>query len=129
MGLGKSLKKAYSKVMGRGPLSIVGMGKGGIAGYGKGSGMDKAMREVGHGAGYLTGANAMEDLMEAKRRADEQAIIQAERQASIAAGNVQQTSDAGTSTALAKLLKKRSQAALAKASPTLGQARGNTTLG
>jgi len=65
--------------------------------------------------------------MEAQRQATEQARIQAERQASIAAGNVQQTSDAGTSSALSKLLKKRT--ALAKASPTLGQARGNTTLG
>ena len=127
MGFGKAVKKAWSKTMGRGPLSVVGMGKGGVAGYGKGSGMDKAMREVGHGVGYLTGANAMEDLAEAQAAANAAQIANAERQASIAAGNVQQTSEAGTENALSKLLKKRT--ALAKASPTLGQPRGNTTLG
>lgn len=127
MGIGKSFKKAWSKTMGRGPLSIVGMGKGGVAGYGKGSGMDKALREAGHGVGYLTGANAMEDLMEAQEAADRAALANAQRQASVAAGNVQQTSEAGTENALSKLLKKRT--ALAKASPTLGQPRGNTTLG
>ena len=127
MGIGRSFKKAWSKTMGRGPLSIVGMGKGGAISMqpSKDSLWNKTWHEIGHGVGYLTGANAMDDLAEAQKRAAEQA----ERNAYIAAGNVQQTSEAGTSNALAKLLKKRSQAALAKASPTLSQARGNTTLG
>lgn len=129
MGIGRKLKKTWSKVMGRGPLSIVGMGKGGVASIvpDKDSLWNKAWHEVGHGVGYLTGANAMEDLAEAQAAANAAQIAQAERQASIAAGNVQQTAEAGTENALSKLLKKRT--ALAKASPTLGQPRGNTTLG
>ena len=129
MGLGRKIKKAWSKTMGRGPLSVIGMGKGNVLGRG----MDadslwpKAWGEVGHGIGYLTGANAMDDLAEAQAAANAAQIAQAQRQASIAAGNVQQTSEAGTENALSKLLKKRT--ALAKASPTLGQPRGNTTLG
>lgn len=130
MGLGKKIKKTWTKVAGRGPLSAIGMGKGtkvSSLDFSKGSVWDKAFREMGHGVGYLTGANAMEDLAEARAAANAAQLAQAQRHASIAAGNVQQASEAGTENALSKLLKKRT--ALTKASPTLGQPRGNTTLG
>lgn len=123
MGIGRKIKKTWSKTMGRGPLSAIGMGKGGVASVvpGKDSLWNKAWHEVGHGVGYLTGANAMEDLAEAQAAANAAQIANAERQASIAAGNVQQTSEAGTENALSKILKKRS--ALQRSIKTAGQQR------
>ena len=125
MGWGKVVHKvrhAYTKVMGRGPGSLfVGMGHGGLGGYDKDSLWHKAWHEVGHGAGYLTGANAMEDLAEAQAASTAAQIANAERQASINAGNVQQTSEAGTESAISKILKKRS--ALQRSIKTAGQQR------
>ena len=117
MGFGKSIKKAWSKTMGRGPLSVIGVGKGGW----RDKGWSKMGAELKHGLGYLTGANAMEDLAEAQAAANAAQIANAERQASIAAGNVQQTSEAGTESALAKILQKRS--ALQRSIRTQGQQR------
>lgn len=116
MGWGKFRKKvskAIRKVSGNGILGIVGMGKGGLA--------DKTLSELGHGAGYITGQNAMNDLLEAQEAANRQAEANAKRQASINAGNVQQASEAGTESALSKILKKRT--ALQRSIRTAGQQR------
>jgi hypothetical protein len=124
MGLGKAIKKGWSKTMGRGPLSAIGFGKGGVASsfdMSKGSLWDKASRELGHAVGYLTGANAMQDLIDAQNAANAQAQANAQRQASINAGNVQQVSQAGTEDAVSKLLKKRT--ALQRSIRTTGQQR------
>lgn len=99
--------------MGRGPLSIVGMGKGGLR--------DKLGRELSHGVGYLTGANAMEDMAEQQEKLQAQQLAQAQRQAYEQAGAQVQTTDAGTQTALAKILQKRS--ALQRSIRTQGQQR------
>lgn len=123
MGIGSKIKKAWSKTMGRGPLSVIGMGKGGAVSVQPGSGSlwNKAWHEVGQGVNHITGAAAMEDLINAQNAANAQIQANAQRQASINAGNVQQTQDAGTQTALAKILQKRS--ALQRSIRTGGQQR------
>lgn len=138
MGWGKTWHKVRRSVAGVGTLglsevwrnraarTVLATGVGGLIGSvipGVGTAAGAAL------AGGLVGADAMQaeqkdaaaELAEAQRRADEQARIQAERQASISAGNVQQTADAGTAIALSKILKKRS--GLQRAIKTGGQQR------
>ena len=97
----------------------------------------KAKKWVGNHAKYipavaiareLSGYNQMkqmEDLAKEQERMQErmqeQQLAQAQRQASIEAGSVQRTEDAGTSEALQKILQKRS--ALQRSIRTGGQQR------
>lgn len=134
MGIGSKIKSGFSKVFGTGPLAVFGLGKGGLLigkegmPLGKGTLADKTLREIGHGVGYLTGVNAMEKLAEAQTASDIVTLANAEKQAQIAAGNVLQTSEAGTQEALSKILSKKS--ALARTRITAGQPReGRQTLG
>lgn len=129
MGFGRSIKKTWSKAMGRGPLSVVGMGKGGAVSMQPGSDSmwNKAWHEVGAGVDHITGAAAMQDLLDAQNAANQAALANAERQSAIAAGKVQQVQEAGTEQALSKLMKK---SALKMAIRTAGQPReGRQTLG
>ena len=103
--------------MGRGPLSLVGMGKGGAFSMqpGKDSMWNKAWGEVGTGIDTITGARAMEKLADTQAAANAEQIANAQRQANLQAGQVQQIQQSGTEEALSKILKKKSARTLLQA--------------
>lgn len=116
MGWGKFRKrisKSIRSVTGSGVLGTIGLGKGGVA--------DKAYRETGSAFSHLTGQAAMEDMLDQQAKLSAQQEANAQRLAYQEAGAQMQTSEAGTSEALARLLKKRS--ALQRSIRTGGQQR------
>lgn len=104
MGLGSKLKHAWNKHK-RDIIGAVSFG---------GS-------EVGRELSGYNQMKQMEKLADEQARVQQQQLENAQREASLAAGNQMQTSQAGTQEALAQLLKKRS--ALQRSIRTGGQQR------
>ena len=125
MGIGRKLKRHWNKY-GKRVATIAGLAAAGAltggAAWGAGLGA-LAGGALGTAAGGMVDAQheSGKKLEKEQEEFQQQQLEQAQRQASIAAGNVQQTSEAGTEDALSKILKKRS--ALQRSIRTGGQQR------